>query len=140
LGCHLQRLIAHVIELEGPIHADALMRRLARAHGLGRAGSKIQDRVTAFLPADATVVKFGDADWIWAAYTVPGTLVPFRRPQKDEGRPAHEIPIVELASLALEFQELELEDRLVQMSITMGLQRLRAPTRARLLEAIEYAS
>ena len=41
----LLRMIDHVVNVEGPVRDEVLSRRIARAHGWVRTGSKIQDRV-----------------------------------------------------------------------------------------------
>lgn len=41
----LQDMVLHVIDSEGPIHEDILVRRIAREHGFQRAGRQIRDRV-----------------------------------------------------------------------------------------------
>ncbi len=46
----LNTMIAHVINLEGPIREDLLAKRIARAHGWSRTGKRIRDRV--YLLAD----------------------------------------------------------------------------------------
>ncbi len=38
-------MVLHVIDIEGPIHEEILVRRLAREHGFQRAGRQIRDRV-----------------------------------------------------------------------------------------------
>ena len=37
----LRALVAHIIQVEGPIFEDVLIRRIARAHGFGRTGDRI---------------------------------------------------------------------------------------------------
>lgn len=41
----LQDMVLHVIDTEGPVHEEVLVRRIARAHGFKRAGRQIRDRV-----------------------------------------------------------------------------------------------
>lgn len=41
----LKDMVLHVIDLEGPIHEEVLVRRIAREHGFQRAGRQIRDRV-----------------------------------------------------------------------------------------------
>lgn len=38
-------MVLHVVDIEGPIHEEILVRRLARKHGFQRAGRQIRDRV-----------------------------------------------------------------------------------------------
>ena len=38
-------MVLHIIDTEGPIHEEILVRRLAREHGFQRAGRQIRDRV-----------------------------------------------------------------------------------------------
>ncbi len=41
----LRKMVAHVIAVEGPIFADVLVQRIARAHGFARAAGRIQETV-----------------------------------------------------------------------------------------------
>ena len=41
----LKAMIAHIINIEGPVREDALAKRIARAHGWARTGKRIRDRV-----------------------------------------------------------------------------------------------
>jgi len=73
----LARMIAHVVEIEGPVLDGVLARRIARAHGWQRTGSRIRERVEALASRqfkmtkeDRGVLLAGGAKPGWA-YRVP---------------------------------------------------------------------
>ena len=41
----LQKMILHVIDTEGPVHEDVLIRRISKEHGFNRAGRQIREKV-----------------------------------------------------------------------------------------------
>ena len=137
----LLEMIGHVVENEGPVLDDVLARRIARAHGWQKTGSRIQERVeglaaTAFQTTTEDVGKF-----YWPTSKVPGIPFAFRRPADDAGRALNEICIPELVALAREVlaRDLGADAAIVAMARDIGLQRLRAASRGRLEQAIELA-
>jgi very-short-patch-repair endonuclease len=137
----LLEMIRHVVENEGPVLDDVLARRIARAHGWQKTGSRIQERVeglaaTAFQTTTEDVGKF-----YWPTSKVPGIPFAFRRPADDAGRALNEICIPELVALAREVlaRDLGADAAIVAMARDIGLQRLRAASRGRLEQAIELA-
>jgi hypothetical protein len=137
----LARMIAHVIEIEGPVKDEVLVRRIARAHGFQRAGSRIRDHVLGLVPRGYGRSREGSAVFFWPKGVEPGRCERFRRPNGDEARGVDEIALAELAALAREVAE-AVDDRdslLVAMARAIGLRRLHETTRERLVSACRVA-
>ena len=136
----LAKMIAHVLEVEGPIMEDQLVDRVARAHGVMRSGGQIRRCVLAALPPEATCSEEPDGRRVvWAGRPATGT-VPYR-PDPTGARGHGDVPIRELASIAVPLVRLRMgdEDVLRRMADTLGIGRLREPTRARLQAALAVA-
>jgi very-short-patch-repair endonuclease len=136
----LGAMVRHVVEIEGPILDAVLARKIARAHGFARTGSRIQERVEQRAAGEfATTEEEGVGTFYWPKQMEPGTAVPYRAPL-DEGssRGVEEICIQELVSLAqhIRSQALSDEDAVITMARELGLQRLRAASRGRLESAL----
>lgn len=133
----LLQMIRHVIKTEGPIRDDVLVRRIAKAHGFGRAGTRIRERVLELAKSETTTTSEPVGDFLWPADVPPGSFPAFRRPNGREPRPADEIALPELRALAIivHAQGLDAEEAISAMARELGLQRLRAATRDRLEEA-----
>ncbi|MNH07915.1 hypothetical protein D3C79_673170 [compost metagenome] len=103
----LEQMIAHVVAEEGPVLDSALARRIARAHGWVRTGSRIRDRVDQLARArfrsheeEQTGVFF------WPAHIETDASVVFRRPSDDDSsRGLAEICLPELGALVHEMVE-----------------------------------
>jgi len=130
----LRAMIRRVIETEGPVRDDVLARRIARAHGWTRTGSKIQDRVSALARLEGVVVTEGDATFVWPKGADPARVAAFRRPSGEQARPVDEIALPELVALAREIRATgrEGEAALTAMARTAGLHQLRQASRSRL--------
>ena len=136
----LSKMIAHVVETEGPVLDAVLARRIARAHGWQRTGSRIQERVlslaTSFLTTKEEVGAF-----YWASGRGPDVPVTFRRGPDESSRTVDEICMPELVALAREVLTTGRtgEAAIVAMARDLGLQRLRAASRGRFEAAIAKA-
>jgi very-short-patch-repair endonuclease len=134
----LQRMVASVVNLEGPVLDDVLAQRIARAHGFQRTGSRIRGRVEQIAQRNFANSKEAAGTFYWAAGVLPGAEVPFRWPADDESaRSVEQICTQEIVSLArwvLGTGQTG-EDALIAMARELGLARLRAASRAR-LEAV----
>ena len=127
----VRKMIAHVIDIEGPLFEDVLIDRIARAHGLMHSGSQIRHRVVSLLPSTVTCVDDGDRRVIWPANKQPGKIHPFRRDLSGL-RKHDDVPAEELASLALPFVRLRMDDETIlrKMAEEFSLRKLREATRA----------
>lgn len=137
----LRAMVAYVIHLEGPIFDDVLVRRLARAHGFGRTGDRIQAAVLKAVEPRFLRSAEGDRIVFWPEGTDPNALYPFRRAAGSE-RDHGDVPLVELASLARYHlaNGADQEETLRLMAQEFALGRLHETTRARLVAAVERAN
>lgn len=136
----LSAMIAHIIEHEGPVLDTLLARRIARAHGWVRTGARIRERVfrlaqTRYRATDEEVGKF-----YWPEHLDSAAEPPFRAPADDASvRAADEISLLELASLARTVIALGAQGEAIYVAMAreLGLQQLRAASRARLTLALQ---
>jgi very-short-patch-repair endonuclease len=136
----LTEMIRHIVTVEGPVLDAVLARRVARAHGFGRTGSRIQERVDRLAFGQFATTREEDAGtFYWPQDVAPGSPVSFRRPLDDSSaRGVEEICLQELASLAsaIRAQGLSGEAAMITMARQVGLLRLRAASRGRLEAAL----
>jgi hypothetical protein len=136
----LKAMIAHVIDAEGPIFEDVLVDRIARAHGMQRSGNQIRRRVLSLLPAGVSRIGEGQRTVVWPSSKDPGAIHVFR---KDDGgvRGHEDVPLKELAAIAVPFIRLRMDDESVlrKMAEQFELGRLREATRSRFEEALRIA-
>ena len=134
-------MIAHVVDVEGPVLNTVLARRIARAHGWQRTGARIQERVerlasTAHQTTDEDVGTF-----YWATPRGPKLPIAFRRASDEASRSVDEICMPELVDLARQITAkcTDIEDAIVVMARELGLQRLRSASRGRFEVAVAQA-
>jgi Protein of unknown function (DUF3320) len=135
----LRKMIDHVVAIEGPIYFDTLVGRVARAHGFQRARGTIREIIRSSLGRGRFPQTQDDGqELIWPVGARAHVLCPWRGPGP---RHHHEIPLVELASLAKAFEAAGYDDETVirAMQETFGLGRLKAATRERFKRAVEKA-
>ncbi|MBV7510026.1 DUF3320 domain-containing protein [Pseudomonas sp. PDM25] len=131
----LSALIEHVISEEGPILDVILARRIARAHGWVRTGSKIRERVSAMAQSTHRMTIDDVGEFYWPSHITDASAVVCRRPEDEASiRPVDEICCDELASLARELcaKGKAGEALLHTMARELGLQKLTASSRLRL--------
>lgn len=140
----LLTMVRHVVESEGPVLDMALARRISKAHGWQRTGSRIQDRVEAIArEAFRTTEEEGVGTFYWPTALQPGQTVQFRAPGGEGVRAVEEVCVEELLSLVghLAASSSDDEELLVAMARELGIRRLGAAVRARLEQALrEYRS
>ncbi len=137
----LSRMIAQVIESEGPILDAVLARKIARAHGWQRTGGKIQERVEALASESHKTTEESVGTFYWSPDRGPEVPISFRRVD-DGSRTVDEICMAELTALATEVlaQGHRGEAVIMAMAREIGLQRLRSASRERLESALRSAS
>jgi very-short-patch-repair endonuclease len=108
----LRRMVAHVIEVEGPIYHDVLVTRIARVHGFQRNGGNIQTLVLAAVDRCFPRTKEDGRKVFWKTGSRTDFPVPCRSSSKDI-RSHIDIPIIELAGLAEPFVRLRMNDEQV---------------------------
>ena len=136
----LKAMVAHVINAEGPIFEDVLVDRIARAHGMQRSGNQIRRRVVALLPAGVSRIGEGGRTVLWPSGKDAGAVHFFRK-DDTEARGHEDVPLMELAAIAVPFIRLRMDDESVlrKMAEQFALGRLREATRARFEQALRIA-
>jgi len=129
----LARMIAHVVEVEGPVLDAVLARRIARAHGWQKTGSRIRERVDGLAVQYHQTTEEDVGTFYWGDGRGPKMPVPFRRAADESARTMDEICMPELVALAREViaSGKTGEAVIVAMARELGLQRLRAASRGR---------
>jgi very-short-patch-repair endonuclease len=135
----LRKMVDYVVTIEGPLYFDLLVDRISRAHGFQRARGTIREIIQSALGRGRFPQTEDDGqEMIWPAGANTNVLCPWRGAGP---RHHHQIPLIELASLANAFAEVEYDDetivRAMQEALRIG--RLKAPTRERLQRAVEIA-
>ncbi|MGI6852284.1 DUF3320 domain-containing protein [Mesorhizobium sp. 1B3] len=135
----LRGMIEAVIETEGPLLADVLAQRIARAHGWLRTGGRIRERINLHLRGYDTTNESSGV-FLWKKGTIAETLA-YRSPANEESRRAiSDIPLAELASVVIDNPDLlDMPDPARDMARLLGVERLAATSRARLDDAIARA-
>ncbi len=130
-------MIEHVVSVEGPVLDEVLARRIARLHGWGRTGARIQDRVVrlASLHYESEAEDVGTFFWPKGSDVAGATR--FRRPAVGSVRSVDEISLTELKALAFEMRDAghDKESGVLAMSREIGLRKLSAISRSRLERA-----
>ncbi len=133
----LTRLVAKVVVTEGPVFEKLVARRIASAHRLPRATSKLAEVVASIAEENFPSTMEGDRKIIWSEHPESLTLPAFRTDTLGL-RDHADIPLVELAALAVDClsRGYSSERSIAFMGEQFGLARVMAATRARLVEAI----
>lgn len=136
----LQKMIIAVLETCAPIREDALVREIARAHGFGRSGARIKERVLNLLPS-LSVSEESVGIFLWMEGTV-APCISFRYPATSHSRrPLDEIPLPELIGLVRENPILAAsDDPALAIAREIGLGRLARGARERLELALEASA
>ena len=134
------RMAAYIIQIEGPIYDDVLFTRIARVHEFLKTGAIIKKLVLSAIDPRFPRTNEDGREVFWDLGAQTETPVPFRKSASDI-RSYTEVPIAELASLALPFVRIRLDDELIlrKMAAHFGLERLREVTRIRFQKAISFA-
>jgi len=134
----LKPMIEWVVQHEGPVLDAVLARRIARAHGFQRTGSRIQERVEQIAKQRFGNTEESAGTFYWPDGMTPDAEVSFRWPaDEDSARGVEEICEQELRSLARRVisSGKSGEEALIAMAREIGLMKLRAASRGR-LEAV----
>ena len=136
----VRQMTALVVATEGPVFDEVLVKRVADAHGFGRAGAVIRQAV--LRTVDRSVLRTTDPDGrtvFWPAGITPQTVA-YRRASRTDRKTA-DIPFEELVALArtLDLDNLFDPDALEGMRRELELERLQDPTRSRVMRAVNMA-
>lgn len=135
----IQAMVDAVMDAEAPVRDDVLAQRVARAHGWLRTGARIREQIALHLRklqrTDETTGTF-----LWKPGTVVQRLA-FRKPLgPDHRRSLADISIAELTDFILAHPAvLDEEDPPLVYARLMQVDRLAAPSRERIAEAITRA-
>lgn len=135
----LQSMVEWVVQREGPVLDAVLARRVARAHGFQRTGSRIQERVEKIAQRLFTITEETGGTFYWPPGLEPSSDVRFRWPTDEDGtRGVEEICEAELVSLARLVVQRghSVQETQIVMARELGLQRLREASRGRLEAAL----
>ena len=137
----LLAMIAHVVEVEGPVLDTVLARRIARAHGWQRTGARIQERVEKLAGKTHQTTEEDVGTFYWATSRGPGLPISFRRAHGDNTRAIDEVCMQELVDLARQVsgKATSTDDAILEMARQLGLQRLRSTSRGRFQKAMDQA-
>ena len=136
----IRRMVAHVIATEGPVYDATVVERVRVAHEFGRAGRLIRDVVLGAVLAEVRRVVEADGRTVYFLPSVDLARVAFRQSERSV-RDVDAIPVMELAGLArvLDVGNRFDDDAVTAMRDALGVGRVGAPMRERLLEAIRLA-
>lgn len=142
-SAYLDRLcsmIDQVLDAEAPIYADLLVDRIARAHGKERSGRIIQETVLGAINGSHPRMNEDDRTVVFRRGAESARIVAYR-PARTDWRSHRDIPVIELASLALPLvrKQGSNEEILAHFGKVFDLTRLREPTRKRFEAAISIA-
>lgn len=138
----LKAMVEWVVQHEGPVLDTVLARRIARAHGFQRTGSRIQERVEHLASQRFGSTEEAAGTFYWPDGMIPGVELAFRWPaDEDSARGVEEICEQELLSLAREIigTGRSGEEALIAMAREIGLMKLRAASRERLEVVLSVA-
>ena len=99
----LRAAILEVIEVEGPVAATLLVRRIREAWGFQRSGTRIRSRILDLVPRSIRSTRDGDEIFYWPQTCAPSTWTGFRLPgpHAQQQRPLALICPEELGNLVL---------------------------------------
>lgn len=141
-GARIRQQVALVIDSEGPLSEAVLFRRVARAWGLERTGSRIAERIRNLVPPLVPRTLDNGTTFYWPNGVVPQTWSEFRVCDHDEVSRRHtdDVCIEELAMLSLEVLRhagsSPRADIARAVSRMLGMARTPADSEARVSEAI----
>ena len=134
-------MIAHVVEIEGPVLDAVLSRRIARAHGWQRTGVRIRERVEILATKSHRMTEEDVGTFYWPNGRGPEAPIAFRRAADATARAVDEICMQELVALARDVLDIGKvgEAAIVAMARELGLHSLRTASRGRFEQAVQKA-
>ncbi|WP_428820329.1 DUF3320 domain-containing protein [Microbulbifer sp. MCCC 1A16149] len=126
----LSDMVNHVIDVEGPIHEEVLVRRIAREHGFQRAGRQIRERVLNFAGKCRKNSHEEVGQFYWPELDGDATVQFARTDGRDDD--AVKLDYICTEELALILKQCEDRGQFVEFSRALGIGRLTQQMRARL--------
>lgn len=142
----LRTQLEHLINQEGPIQEAVLFRRVARAWGFMRTGSRIEERLRGLLGTAVQRTRDRNAVFYWPVEMDKETWDGFRvaDDNKDSKRGIDEIALEELANLAIfllkEHGSSSATDLARSVCRLQGVGRMSSDAEARVIEAVRKGS
>ena len=130
----LSAMLDHVIDIEGPIHEDVLVRRIARHHGFQRAGQQIRDMVLNLAKRRRGKTREKSSLFFWPKGTVKERIVPARYEGRDDE--LLKIDYICAEELRAINNALSLGGDAVAISRALGIVRLSQSSRDRIEDAV----
>lgn len=136
--------LQHVIEIEGPVPEQVLLRRVARAWGLERTGSRIVERLRNLVPTTAGRTVEGASTFYWPATVNSSDWCTFRLANHEETSRRHvdDICIEELGNVVRHVLKLggisPRQDIARSVCRLVGMARTPADAEARVGNAIDH--
>jgi very-short-patch-repair endonuclease len=132
----LAAVVAQVLAAEAPVYGDLLVRRIARAHGFARTGSRITQAVAAVIGTEHARTQEEERVILWPAGMTASAIIPYRTAPTST-RSHADVPIAELAGLVRSLAARGPgQDVVRRLAAELGLARLEAGTRSRLERAV----
>ncbi|WP_085315857.1 DUF3320 domain-containing protein [Derxia lacustris] len=138
----LAAMICHVVGIEGPVLDEVLARRIGTAHGWGRTGKLIRDRVVTLARLTCRVTTEATGEFFWPLDSDPAAPAVYRSPPEGSSRTIKETCDAELVALAgaVLASGASGDAALARMTQELGLKRLVAATRERLEASLRQAA
>lgn len=132
-------MIKQVLATEAPIREDMLVWRVAQAHGFGRSGARIRDRILRLVGKAHPTTQENGPRFYWPIGADPQTWSIYRRPTQGTYRKVDEVALPELRVLGrcVLNQGLRGEEAVRTMAAELGLQRIRETARARIQSVLD---
>jgi len=135
----IRDMIAVVMDAEAPVREDVMARRIARAHGWLRTGSRIFGQILKNV-RDVDITEEEVGRFLWKKDTMTDAIEYRQAVTEDDRRPVSEIALAELVGFVRANPDILNEaDPALTFARLVGLERLAAASRARLEEAIRLA-
>ena len=131
----LSAMIDHVIDSEGPIHQDVLVRRVARHHGFRRSGRQIRERVIEIAKQRRGRSTENVGLFFWRKGTVKDRIAPARHTGRDDEM--RKIEYICREELRVIRESLSLNDDPDLLARRMGIARLSQRARQRLMDPFD---
>lgn len=131
----LSGMIDHVIDTEGPVHEEVLVKRIARHHGFQRISSQLRETVLALAQRRRGRTKEDEIGrFFWRKGTVKDRLAPARYEGRDDEM--QNLEFICREELKAIHRELALGDDPVEFARRLGIARLSQVSRSRLAKIV----
>ena len=134
----IREKIRLIVEQEGPVSEVVIRKRICEAYGFDRAGNRIQERMQMLQQGCGNQGKENERQFLWPSAL---DINSWRGLRQSGGRDVADIHVLELANLArAALEELVVADEatiIKQMGSLLGIQRVAAPTQARLKKGLD---